>query len=159
MEESRSPADQGPGWCRTHKSSRFNYRPCFLTKDNAKSINITICNLNSSKDISKVWHSLSVSMWRSKVLTILLCLSIFETLWKVEQNLGYWIFKLRLNTAKSAKKNIKRNGIQEGLCISSFGIVHQAKFYSKDILVPTNISRFIYYLHCLSTSKLPPWKI
>ena len=47
------------------------------------------------------------------------------TLWKVEQNLGNWTFKLRFKMAKYANRmNIKRNGIKEGICISFFEIVH-----------------------------------
>ena len=47
------------------------------------------------------------------------------TLWKVEQNLGNWTFKLRLKMAKYANRmNIKRKGIKEGICISFFEIVH-----------------------------------
>ena len=46
------------------------------------------------------------------------------TLWKVEQNLGNWTFKLRFKMAKYANRmNIKRNGIKEGICISFFEIV------------------------------------
>ena len=46
------------------------------------------------------------------------------TLWKVEQNLGNWTFRLRFKMAKYANRmNIKRNGIKEGICISFFEIV------------------------------------
>lgn len=54
------------------------------------------------------------------------------------------MLKLRLNMAKPAKRNIKRNVSKEGVCIPSFEMVYKVNSTQK-VIVSTKISRLIYY--------------